>query len=127
MDGLAKAVKLPLVKPWIFVMKMVNVVTLSSAHVNKVGGAYLATLQIAHYMTIVMAEVTALLPMYAHVKQDMLGWIAMNVWHVDDNCIQCQVCQNGGLSNDQASCHYPANYAGDTCKICNDGFFGVAC
>lgn len=37
------------------------------------------------------------------------------------------VLLSGGKCNDRAKCDCPPNYAGPTCQVCNEGFFGHGC
>ena len=46
---------------------------------------------------------------------------------VDDECIPCPTCYNGGTCNEQAQCNCPSNYGGPTCRVCSEGYFGYAC
>ena len=52
---------------------------------------------------------------------------ASNYRQVGGRCVPCPVCQNGGICNAQAQCDCPQSYAGETCALCAEGFFGLAC
>lgn len=52
---------------------------------------------------------------------------APNYRQIERQCIPCPICENGGTCNTGATCDCPVNYAGRTCALCSEGFFGFAC
>ena len=39
----------------------------------------------------------------------------------------CPACENGGTCDAQAQCQCQHNFDGDTCSVCAEGFFDLAC